>query len=387
MLLTRCPRCQTQFRVTKELLAKAGGQARCGRCSHVFDAVKELRTPLSVETEPPRAAVDHDSLSRTDEFLISEIAAELAREAAGEIEAAANPPPEALAPTEHAEPPVTSAQEAVAESAENELRLDVAQEIELSGESAFGLDEEEEEEEALAPAQIVIAEQPPPASSEGPTVPPAIAPQETISAEEVDAVLGPEAGPQAPEDDTFEWLSEEHPEQPAQRRWWTAASVLALAVLGLQVVHHARAELAANALVGPLLRAVYTRLGIELHPQWDIGQYQIVDWVATAEPAVHGQSSLRITARIHNRGPRAQPYPRVRLELTDRWDMTVGSRVFEPREYMTDAASRTALMAAGETVEAALNVVDPGPDAYGFELDVCIDADASLTCATDQVFR
>jgi predicted Zn finger-like uncharacterized protein len=369
MLLTRCPRCQTQFRVTSELLAKAGGQARCGRCSHVFDAVKELRTPPTVGTEPPRAPVDHDSLSRTDEFLISEIAAEIEREAADEKEPAAAAPPEAVAP---------------AETSENELRLDVAEEIELSGESAFGIEDDEPPEAT----PTVVAEQPAAASAEGPAMPPPMAPQETISAEEVDAVLGPESGPRTAEDDAFGWLHEEDPEQPAQRRWWAGASVLALAVLGLQVIHHARAELAANTLAGPLVRAAYTRLGIELNPQWDIHQYQIVDWVATAEPATHGQSSLRITARIHNRGPKAQPYPRVRLELTDRWDMTVGSRVFEPREYMTDTSPHAPLMAAGETIEAALNVVDPGPDAYGFELDVCIDANAaSLTCATDQVFR
>jgi hypothetical protein len=44
-------------------------------------------------------------------------------------------------------------------------------------------------------------------------------------------------------------------------------------------------------------------------------------------------------------------------------------------------------MAPGETTRAEMEVVDPGPDAYGFELDVCIEVEAFLvTCGTDEVF-
>ena len=35
-----------------------------------------------------------------------------------------------------------------------------------------------------------------------------------------------------------------------------------------------------------------------------------------------------------------------------------------------------------------LAIVDPGPDAYGFELDVCIPrGSGELVCAADEVFR
>ena len=43
MLFTRCPSCDTTFRVTDEALTKAGGQVRCGRCASVFNAYAELR--------------------------------------------------------------------------------------------------------------------------------------------------------------------------------------------------------------------------------------------------------------------------------------------------------------------------------------------------------
>ncbi len=45
MLFTRCPECETTFRVTDETLKKASGQVRCGRCASVFNAYAELHDP------------------------------------------------------------------------------------------------------------------------------------------------------------------------------------------------------------------------------------------------------------------------------------------------------------------------------------------------------
>ena len=45
-------------------------------------------------------------------------------------------------------------------------------------------------------------------------------------------------------------------------------------------------------------------------------------------------------------------------------------------------------MTAGESVPADLDVVDPGLDASGFELDVCLDAQGGgVSCAADRVFE
>src|SRR5687767_14984627 len=59
MLLTRCPECDTTFRVTDETLKKASGQVRCGRCASVFNAYAELHDPAakSRETEQQPTAL------------------------------------------------------------------------------------------------------------------------------------------------------------------------------------------------------------------------------------------------------------------------------------------------------------------------------------------
>ena len=62
-----------------------------------------------------------------------------------------------------------------------------------------------------------------------------------------------------------------------------------------------------------------------------------------------------------------------------------GTRTFTPTEYL--AAAPRKLMAPGETARAQFEVVDPGPDAYGFELDVCIEVETHvLSCGSDKVF-
>jgi hypothetical protein len=213
-------------------------------------------------------------------------------------------------------------------------------------------------------------------------------PEQPISAAAVDEVLANE--PAAPP------LAEPIPvpmpplgplPTPRASGWWRVAAVIALLVLGVQTLNHYRAELAGDTRFGPWLQSAYAAVGISLTPNWDVRQYEILDWVATAEPNTRGLGSLKITARIQNRGPLRQPFPSVQLQLKDRWEDAVGRRVFGPAEYLPRNAALGRLMAPGETARAELEVVDPGPDAYGFELDVCIETRPNeLSCGNDKVF-
>jgi predicted Zn finger-like uncharacterized protein len=293
MLLTRCPECDTTFRVTDETLKKAKGQVRCGRCASVFNAYTELHDAGSKAVETP-----------------------IAPPAAGE----------------------TSAPQAAAQNAERA--------------AAIGAD--------------AVTQDP-----------------QAISATEVERVLNVDSPlPQR----AYAW-SLGGPQRRAENRWWTVAAAAALVALGAQAVHHFRSDIARHPLLGPWLTAAYESVGSEIPPRFDVQQYQIIDWIATAEPDARGLGSLKITARIQNRGPSRQPFPAVQLRLTDRYDAALGSRMFSPAEYLPLDVPRGRLMSPGETTRAELEVVDPGPDAYGFELDVCIEVEPSLvTCGADEVF-
>jgi predicted Zn finger-like uncharacterized protein len=55
-MYTRCPHCETVFRVTTQQLQVSSGQVRCGLCANVFDAFTTLSSqPLArSETAPPK---------------------------------------------------------------------------------------------------------------------------------------------------------------------------------------------------------------------------------------------------------------------------------------------------------------------------------------------
>lgn len=103
-MFTRCPSCQTLFRITAETLRAARGQVRCGRCRTQFDALEHLMetaaaAPVAAPAEAGasladrlqkvRSAVEEDA--RQVALERAETDAEVTGEAAG-IDGAAAPP-------------------------------------------------------------------------------------------------------------------------------------------------------------------------------------------------------------------------------------------------------------------------------------------------------
>jgi len=337
MLFTRCPDCETTFRVTDEALKKANGQVRCGRCASVFNAYAELQDSAAKSFEPTPSSPAAPRASEP-------VAAPRAAEPVATPPVVTTPARAPTAPSVAATPPTEVGEPSVG---------DVVGQV------------------ATAEAKQSTRDD---------------ADLDLITAKQVDEVLAtPITTPPRSEPRSWTAFGME-PATKAPSRWWGVAAALTLVALGAQVVHHFRAEVAAHSTFGPWIQRAYAFVGVELAPHWDVRQYQILDWVATAEPNARGLGSLKIAARIKNNGPMRQPYPAVQLRLKDRWEKAVSSRLFMPAEYLPRDAAR-GLMSPGETTRAEIEVVDPGPDAYGFELDVCIEVEASLvTCGTDKVF-
>ena len=342
MLLTRCPECDTTYRVTEETLRKASGQVRCGRCATVFNANAELQ-----ET-------DHDP------------AEDPPRRRATDAPVATRPEPPQPEPSHFEPPPEPQQPAALTPTANVETeQAESPSDVNIGTTSVADVVGETKVAAADAAAEVGVGgELPDP---------------QAIPAAEVDRVLTDNLAA-AP----FVWR---RTGEAPRSRWWTIGCALALIVLGAQALHHSRASLARHPTFGPWITGAYNMLGVEIAPSWDVHQYEIIDWVATAQPNTRGLGSLKITARIQNHGPLRQPFPAVQLRLKDRFEAAVGSRMFVPAEYLSRDTPHARLMSPGETARAEIEVVDPGPDAYGFELDVCIEVEASLvTCGNDEVF-
>jgi len=360
------------------MLRAAGGQVRCGRCGEVFNALARLAEDSTGFTHGESSL---ELETRADEILQSV---------------------EPVAPTDAAPPSDRDvAQLEVLEPIDDELASAASLEFTLPpGEldrifvettpsvlQVLAAEGHRTERTPGGPphAQAAPAEVPPPpaAPAPAPASTPEI-PQEPAAADSVGAVAAAAhpariAGLEVSEDVRRDMLaSYAHAELPqiyASRRqlpfaaWLSAAIVIAL-LLVLQVLLANREWLAVHA---PLV-------GGGASSGAKLSAYQLRQWGVTGDPGAKG--TLRVRASIMNTAAQLQPYPLLRVTLANRFGARVAEREFEPSEYMGKATAH--MLAPGERADATLDIVDPGKDAEGFEIDVCVrGADKKLTCAGD----
>lgn len=78
--VTRCPTCQTSFRVTQEQLDTAGGMVRCGKCMGIFNAPDHRLNSLSAVTQATEIQDSIIESLETDFFSDEELLEELDKE-------------------------------------------------------------------------------------------------------------------------------------------------------------------------------------------------------------------------------------------------------------------------------------------------------------------
>jgi len=376
------------FRLSAEALRAAGGQVRCGRCGEVFNALSRLaedadgftkgESPLFLETraeeilesnpfdaEPP-VQVDDLELAPGVEFAELQFIEPVDDELAAETSLEFTLPPGEL-------------DRIFIETRRSPLR-ELATDVQRGERSDRG-----EPGPPVPHPESVAARPEPPARKEAPTPAPTVVP---ATAAPQTAAPGPRPltrvpGLEVSEEVRREVLSslrieaerEVDAKQDGARRrarfsfaaWLTAALVLAI-LLGWQFFRGNRDWVAAHV---PLLGG-----GSAANP----AAYQLRQWGITGDPGAKG--TLRVRASIMNTAAQLQPYPLLRVTLVNRFGTHVAAREFEPAEYLGHGIAR--MLAPGERIEATLDILDPGKDAEGFEIDVCLrNAEQRIVCAGD----
>lgn len=386
-MFTQCPECQTTFRVTAQMLRAAQGRVRCGRCKTVFDAMTFL---MSDAPDPAdETAEDEEELTLDEDIPESSLEFDLTDDDLGKIFVVEKAPtitmPALKVDPASPSPPVTD------DVAENEIE-DYAAEgdpveiITLEGENVQTSSGVFVEAPPAAPVQKVESRRETAARIDDEVrreIEAAFASDPTTKAEFVLpsgkrlTLHKPEGAP-----DPDEVL------QPVRRwpqitnsRWLTGSAVLGLLLVG-QLVHANRQSLVRSPLIGPAIGGMYAVVGKKLSPAWDVNAYELRQWGAAADPDTSG--TLRVRASVFNGSDHAQPYPLLRLTLQDRFGSHVGSRDLEPSEYLHGGPGSDQLLGAGQRVDAEIAIVDPGKDAVGFEIDVCLRGEAGMKCAGEQ---
>jgi predicted Zn finger-like uncharacterized protein len=442
-MFTVCPKCALTLVVTTEDLRVAQGYVRCGRCSSVFNALARLAedrgtseesvgpapaaSPPSKQTPPqtpppanvpPSSVTDEDAIpedalefdpakidvssvfvvealpSVTDEDAIPEDALEFdpAKTDVSSVFVEPPPNPQWTAATGTFKAMIAANQEA-AQAPDSDGQIDVEIDPELLA-SILHIEPPVPPAPTAAPPPVtpppISPSHPPPRAAirapDAPTAAASTAPQPAPRRAPPPARPAPEA-PRAPR--KTRPAADVDPRTGMERLLpylWRAGAAVALLVLLAQIVNHYRDQLAATARWHRPLTRLYASLGVPLVPRWDLRAYEVRQLGASVEPTSAGVITVR--ASIKNAAPQPQPLPLLRVTLQDRFGNRIAARDVAPPSYLPHAPPASALLSAGERIDAEMGFVDPGANAVGFEIDACLaTSGGEVTCANDAVAR
>jgi predicted Zn finger-like uncharacterized protein len=269
-MLTRCPHCQTAFRVTHEQLIPRQGRVRCGACYMVFSALDSL------SDEPTGVSMSMaEVLPEQQEVVPAEAAIVETPQAVPDVPPDPEPNPWPF--------PRPTPKPAVVENVEPEAVPEMVPEI-----------------------------------------------PEVVPEPEPDPI--PEPEPEAVEPDPEPEVWDEPEEEAPPRRWPWALGIVLLLFLGAgQLLYLFRVEL---AVLMPELRAPLTATCAALGCDVPYPHRPELMAIESSDLAPVDKERLHLTATLRNRAPFAQAYPHLELTLTDTDDAPMLRKVLAPADYL-----------------------------------------------------
>lgn len=146
---------------------------------------------------------------------------------------------------------------------------------------------------------------------------------------------------------------------------WALAALALVALLGAQVKYLMVERYAQHESLRPYLAWFCELAACRLPARHDPRRITLTRTHIDLHPRRPG--ALRVTVKLVNEATYSQPYPRLRLTLTDRDGWVVGRRTFAPAEYLSGRRNR---LRSGELGAVYLDLAHPHEKAVGFEVDV-----------------
>ena len=374
-MFTVCPKCALTLAVTAADLRAGQGYVRCGRCANVFNALLGLseesasgathNAPATMEAEHPAPAADTtppaalppalrliDSLQHLPDA--GDTAPEASRTTEVEefrgtgtfetivLEGDTFLQTEEMVPEEAFDKEIAALSRQLA-AAQNTYRNDHA-------------DDNEDEVLDFSPGRTLLS-----------AVPAPVAASPTLT-----DVL-----------DTSGETASQLVMTRAATRWQVVVGLCLLALLlGAQIMHHWRNDLATHqGLFSPLER-LYRAMGLPLTPNWNLAAYDVRQLGASSDGEDH--HVVRVHLSLSNHALTPQIMPLVRLTLLDRYGKSLSAGEISPRQYLPAALQQSRWLDAEQRIDAELRVTDPTGQASSFELDVCVpSAGGGLRCGSD----
>lgn len=161
-------------------------------------------------------------------------------------------------------------------------------------------------------------------------------------------------------------------ELPQPRPFKTATLSLSVVLLALLLVWQGKTfyldALAQEPLLRPYLERICRPLACVLPPRRDFARIEVAGTSIDVNPEVPGALEIRVA--LVNRAHFPQPYPPLRVTLSDSEGRIVGRRTYRPSEYLDD--DKRALLSIRETHDAVINLAQPPQRVVGYEIELVV---------------
>lgn len=423
-MYTRCPSCLTCFRATEHHLAIAGGKVRCGQCQLVFNATEHAidDLPANQLSKPASATneVDTHETDATEANIIQEITRapednkpveeeqvntksdfdfELG---ADDVNHGAEPSNEDWQPTPFDEPENKLSENSASDEEDNvldkerlhnenkkeskeekdqQLSIDMSEQISDQEFEILDIDDEIiDEEQTDNSEELTESNVDKNDDNDSSKVFEEIESEATYNGESFE-IINPKntlenttATEQKTEDDVPVQLRDdiERLQQPAARRVHPALSLIFILVLLtislLQLAYFRAFELTfAVPSATPYIEMFCEKVSCHYSGPLDKKKIQLLSRDVRVHPKE--KNALLISAAMINNAHFAQPYPNIKIRLSDISGNVVAERIFTAKTYMGNATNPFSLMKSKIPVHIKFEVVDPGKDAVNFEFD------------------
>jgi len=335
--VTRCPHCQTAFRVNQLQLEAASGMVRCGKCLTVFNGLDSL-VPTTLPSRDPEVTPTK-SIDLDNDFLIDD------NFDVSLLEKLGNPEQAPLAnndsrdvktetqPYTHSAPPET-AQEVNYTLPDTNVHGDSDSFENISFTSGNSMSTLTEELDELELDNRVMSKWRP----------------ETHNIIPDAGLLGRQ--PKARKT-IYTWL-------------WFVATLIAISVLSLQLIYFNSLLISRNSPLWTLSSTVCPILGCPLPTTVDMDKILSTDLIIRSHP--YTEDALLVDAVIINTAEFDQPFPPLTLAFEDLQGSAVAKRTFITKEYLLGELAGLTQMPSKQPVKIELEIVDPGKDAVSFRL-------------------
>ena len=374
-LVTRCPKCQSDFMVSLEQLRVHQGLVRCGSCTHIFDGHAALESQLPVLTQ--RAEHFRETLATSVEKLAP--AAQTTARGDGQTfspPVRQEPSPEQRSGLNRVPNRLSVQAPAQAASAPSVLRrrAQTGAELEPEPEEPFSALQPERKprfgRESIFEQTPTYGREPTLDRASGMDTEPTFEREPALRVQGEARLRGESrlaAGRGTPD-----FLIDETPLDGLRRGLWLLLAVLAGALLVLQLMYVYRNELVTRMpSLLPMARAACVQLKCEVSFVRHLERITI-DSTALEQLAVtqaEGQaSSLTLKFSMRNRFDKIQPWPHLSVELKDASGTPVLRKVLAPESYLPESMVARPF-AAQQEVHISVPLVVNGLQISGVQLN------------------